>query len=1275
MTDLLKIGKKVFTVSVVVMTILWSVGVSALVPLVAVAADCPELEAGDLFKVPDNSAVYYVNADMERMYFFNSEVYHTWYEDFSGVVTIDNTCVAAYPSGGGVSYLPGSLLVKTVISPNVYAVLPNSDVKKISSEAAAKALYGNNWAKMVRDLPDIYFDTYDEVSGEVDGTKPHEGMLVKKGTVTYKVEGGALHEVDGSLPAFVAKYVQMPAASVVDALEVSDTTVTAASVTEDAGQVEASETTGDTGTTGGGTTVAGSLTVSLAADTPASGYAMAGASRVPFTKVVFKAGDADVTIDSFKVKRTNSPATDGDFSTLNVLTPEGNFLNDSGKTLNSDHEVTFTENITIPAGTSKTYTLVGNMDAADGSSTSFVAGNVPKLSLTSVTLVGAGTVSGLPVEGNALTTNESLTLSSATFAEGSAVGSVTKQVGATNVLVASVKLTNGTTGSDAKKIQMEKLTLYNSGTVADADIASFKLKYNNVTLASASMVGKYVNFDLSACGDDCILDKGYDRTYDVYADLTAGSGRTINLDLQYATHAAVKDVTNGVYITPTDSATAMTNTITVSQGKLNVTKVNNVPAGNVPKNATGVELASWNFNVVGEPIDVRTLVFRIATTGTVVPTGLDSLVLYDAAGKAVIGGVDGVGAASPGYATSTDTFTLQPGDNVLTLKGTIDTTPAAGDTISVSIDMRNTANFIARGVNSSLDITLGTGTPYATPNALVTANTKTVQTASLTVTTLSTPAAKTYAPGTTDVLFSKVMLDASASTEDIKISQFIATNVVTTAKSIDLQNIRLWVDKDGDSNNGSGTMVALSEVVAGSDSDAGDDEDYTWNLSGDDQFVVKAGKKLLVEIHANIAGGATAGTHQIDVNTANDVTGTGQTTKNQVTEVISGASANPLTVGTAGGQVEVALSSSNPSARIFAGGTTVTLAVFNFLATTTEDVELDYLYLTQVNTGTASSSYKDYDEIWFEDSAGNEIGGTRMSPTSTDGSVAGKPYIDFTENAFVVKTANSSGQNLFLKAKLAAIGSGYNGTSGHFVGYKVGASGDVVAKGDLSGNSSNAYISPTSAPTGNTHYVYKAYPVFSKEAVSTNKLTNGTRDLFKFKISAVNGDIGLAGFTFDISTTTATVAASSLYLYDVTESTEVQINDTGSGGGTNAYLGYVWNTTSTDWSTNYSSGEITVATGIPRTFLLRGNISGVTTGSSISVGLAGDSALLKDGATLLLSQFNAHAAVSSGASHQNDFIWSDKSATGHSNATLDWTNGFLVSGLSSTTSTLETVAY
>ncbi|MBI5222043.1 MAG: hypothetical protein HY980_00920 [Candidatus Magasanikbacteria bacterium] len=1262
--NLIKLGKKVFTLSVVVMTILWSVGVAALVPLVVVAADCPELEAGDLFKVPGDSAVYYVNADMKRMYFFNSEVYHTWYEDFSGVVEIAPTCTSAYPSGGGVSYLPGSFLVKTTISPDVYAVLPNKDLKKLADENAAKALYGTNWAKTVRDVPAIYYDTYTVASGSLDGTQPHDGMLVKKGTVTYQVVSGALHEVDGALPAFVAKYVLTPAEAVVDALEVSDTTVTAASVTEDAGQVEATaaeeeEAAEETAT------AAGNLTVSLATDTPAAAYAFASAARVPFTKVVFKAGDADVTIDSFKVKRAGSAAVDADFSAINVVTPEGNLLNDSGKTPNSDHEVTFTENITIPAGTSKTYTLVGDMAAA----ATMVAGNAPKLSLTAVTLVGTGTVTGLPVEGNAMTTNESLTLGTVTLAEGSTVGTVTKQVGATNVLVGSLKITNAGS-TDTKSVKIEKLVFYNSGTTADADITTYKFKYNSNTVATGVMVNKYVTFDLSACGDDCTLPKGYDRTYDVYADLTGGSGRTINLDVQYATHAMVKDVNNSLYLTATDSATAMTNTVTISQGKINITKVNNIPAGNISKNASNVELASLNFNVIGEPIDVRTTVFQITTTGTTLPTSVDSIVLYDKDGKAVIGSVDGVGSASPGHATSTDTFTLQPGDNILTVKATIDndSTVASGDTITIGIDMRGTTNFIAKGVNSSLDITLGT---YATPQSLVSANVRTIMTSALSVTELSSPAASNYAPGTSNVTFEKVMLDASNSSEDLKVSQFLAIDTPASgAKVIDLQNIKLWVDKDGNSYNGTGTLVALTETVAGSESTANTHEHLTWNLSGDDQILVKAGKKLVVEVRADIAGGATAGTHTFTTNLANDVTATGQTTKTTVSESVDTTpSGQAMTVGVSGGTVEVSLATDNPGAKLMAAGTSATVAAFKFLATTTEDVEVDYLTLTQVNTGTASSSYKDCDDLWFEDSTGAEIAGSRTSPTSTLGHV----YMDFADKAFVTKTSDS-GKTIYLKCKLAVIGTGYNGVTGHYVGYKVLNAAHVTAKGASTGSGSVEYLSSTYTPTGNTNYVYKSYPVFAKVAVASNKLSNGTIDLFKFTITAVNGNVDLYGFTFDISTTTATVAASSLYLYDVTNaSSEVQVNGTG-GSGTYTGGGAVWATVGSDWTTNFSASEIAVSVSQPKTFVLRGNISGSATGASVSTGLAGDSAHVGLG-TLSGSAEQVNSGL--GQSNKKDFIWSDESGatTTHSILSNDWTNGYLVSGLPSSTSTKETVAY
>lgn len=1250
MSDLKKFGKKLFTMSVVAMTIAWSVGLSALVPAGVAAAACTPLSAGDLFKISGNAAVYLVSPSMQRMYFPHKNVYATWFgSDFSKVKTIDTTCVDAYPNGGGLNFRSGSVLIKSVISPSVYAVGAGGVKMKITSPEVAAALYGSNWAKLIIDQADA-FDALYSVGSELTSAVPHDGMLVK-GTdgVVYSVAMGKLVKVEGTLPYNLLSDVRTVTDAVKNTLSVSTETVTPASIVANPSQK-----------TGGTTTppvvVSGNLTVSLAADTPASGYAMKNAARVAFTRVVFTAGAEAVTVDSFKVKRTGV-GTDADFATINVVDSEGNLLNDSGKTPNSDHEVTFTEDVVVPANSSKTYTLVGDMAAAPS------AGNVPKLALTAVTLVGTGTVSGLPVEGNAMTTNTSVTVASVTLAQGSTIGTVTKQVGTAGVNFMNLKVTNNTSGSDAKDVKVEKVVLYNTGTVADTDVSNFKLKYAGTVVATGVMKNKYLTFDLSACTADCTLAKGYDKTYEVYGDLTGGSGRTVEMYVYAATHVLAKDVTNNVYITPTNNAanTNINDIINVSQGKLNVTKTDTVPTGNVPGNATGIALVSFNYKVTGEPIDVRKTVFKITTTGTVTPAGLDSLVLYDSTGKALIGGVDGVGAAvGVGYATSSDTFTLQPGDNMLTVKATIDSTAVANDTIKIDLDMSNTSNFIARGVNSALDITIAV---YGTPQALVQGPTKTVNTSALTVTTLTTPAAATFAPGVTNVTFVKVMLDASASSEDIKVTQFKAEDLTSaTAKTIDIQNLRLFVDKDGDSYNGTGTPVAVGESLGGADSDAGDNETFTWSLSGEDQFIVKAGKKLVVEIKGDVVAGATAGSHTFSTNGTDFVTATGQTTKNQVTETIASISGSAMTVGTAGGQLEVSLSSDNPNARLMAAGTTVSLAAFKFLATTTEDVEMDYMYLTQVVTDTASSSYMDYDEIWFEDVAGTEIAGTRMSPTST------KPLVNFTDNAFVVKTTDG-GKVLFLKGKLAAIGSGSNGVAAHQLGYKITALADVVAKGDLSGTGSLEWLSATT-PTGNTHYVYKAYPVFAKKSLATadTKLVNGTRNLFTYQISAVNGDISLYGFTFDVATTTASLTASTLYLYDVTDANEVQVNITG-GTGTYFATGAVWQTVGTDWTTSYSGSKMVVSVAKPRTYMVRGNVAGATTGAAVTVGMAGDSAGLTGVATNMLTAANVDSQSN------DDFIWSDQSNDAHSSTSADWTNGFLVSGLSSTTSTLETVAY
>src|SRR3989338_8694354 len=540
MNDLKKFGKKLFTMSVVSMTIAWSVGLSALVPAGVVAATCPELEAGDLFKVKGNAAVYLLNSNMERMYFPNSEVYNTWYKDFSGITTIEPACVDAYPSGGGVNFRPGARLVKSAVSPSVFAVGPDNMKHKIADEKVAAALYGSAWSKLVRVIPDVFDSNY-KVGAELKEAKLHDGQLVMKSgdTTVYYVWMGMLKKVDGTLPSQTSGDVRTVSVETLASVSMDTATVTGATVTTNPAQK-------GTATSPTTPTSAGKLKVSIAANTPSGTYAVKSAARVPFTNVVFENTSGDtVTIDSFKVVRGGAPAVNADFTTVNV---------------------------------------VGDM-AGSG----LTGGNVPTLGLYSVDT--KATVEGvLPMYGNAVVTNANVTLGTVTLAEGSTIGTVTKQVGTKDVNLASLKITVAT-----EDFQIGRVVFYNSGTAADGDIEKFVLKYNGNIVAQGAMKNKYLTFDLSACTADCKLEKGNDKTFNVYADLIAGSARTSNLDIQRTVHVLAKDLKNNYYVTPTNNASAMTNTVTVSQGKLDVSKTNNVPTGNVPRNATNQSLGTWNF--------------------------------------------------------------------------------------------------------------------------------------------------------------------------------------------------------------------------------------------------------------------------------------------------------------------------------------------------------------------------------------------------------------------------------------------------------------------------------------------------------------------------------------------------------------------------------------------------------------------------------------------------------------------------------------------------------
>lgn len=1183
--------------------------------------------AGTLLAKANTSgaAVYLVASNGSKYVFPDTKTYFTWYENFDSVVKVSVTELDMYPNGGSVPVRPGSKLVKTPDTAMISAVEPNGVTRHIPTAAVASALYGANWASRVIDLIPGFYTQPTYTAGSAVSTTFPTGTLVKDGSTYYYIDNGTKRAFS-SMDAFEANNFNLN--YVVNASLASYTAGTSITGAETALK-------GFMAVEGGNNQNSGSVTVSLANDTPAAGIAYKNATHVPFTKVKLTAGNQAATVDSLVIGRSGVPASDATFTGVNVM-KDGALVGSSYKSLNSDHEATFTEDIVIPANTSVYITLVGKM--ADFAAT--YQGEMPKLSLESVNLLGGGSVSGsLPVTGNSMMTNASITIGTLTVSESPDLGTLDEEVGTADVEFLNVKLANDSSSAD---LRVDSIRFNNVGSAGDSDVDNLELVVDGNVIATAEMVSNYVTFSNLAT----TITDGKNETFQLRGDIIGGSGRNLDFDVKRADDIMAYDTLNGTYVTPS-AAIDGGRTVSISRGTLNVSKTNTVQATNIAEDTRDLELGSWNFKVAGEPITISTIKFDVDVTGTVSSSDFTNLKLVKADGTSLTGSTDasdGSTSVKDGSVTFSDSFTLPIGDNDIKMIGNLSADAANNDTVQFAVDFTSaaTTNLDATGDVTGDAITINA---YAFPNAEVDANLLTVKDLAMSATSLSNPAAQTIAAGKTDHLYSTIRFDATDSSEDVKVTNFeFQIDVNATAKTNELQNITFVV--------GSQT---LSVTKNGTKSAANTDEEISVSLSGTDQFVVAKGTAVNMLVYADLSAGATqGGTHRIDISSTNTnvISAQGSTSGNTVDVAEGTARANSMTVGAAGGQVEVSLDANNPNSALIASGAEVELAKFKFYATSTEDVEIDYLYLTQVVTDTASSSYLDYDYIWFENEAGTEIAGTRMSPTST------KPKIDFGNDAFVVGSTDTDGAVLSLKAQLATIGTGYNGTAAHYVGYKIDTAADVVAKGDLTGSASYEYLSGTVA--GNTHYMYKGYPVFARTNL-TNNLTNGTNDLFKFTVSAVNNDIALYGFTFDVATTGVDVT--NFYVYDVT-GTEKQINDT---AGTPTVTGFVWQTVGSDWTTNYASREITVAKNSTRTFLVRANVTGASSGDSVSVKMAGDLTHLA-GATLMATAANVDADL------HDDFIWTDKSLGSHAYTTADWTNGYLVEGLPGTSSTAQVIS-
>ncbi|MBI4099186.1 hypothetical protein HY442_01495 [Candidatus Parcubacteria bacterium] len=1016
---------------------------------------------------------------------------------------------------------------------------------------------------------------------------------------------------------------------------------------------------------------AGTLSVSLASDTPAATTIPQNAARVGFTKLRLDASGGDAVIDSITVKRTGASAN-ANFSEIILLDNSDNDTQiGSAKTLSSQDDTVFNDDITVKAGT-KYLTVAANM------ASTLNAAEVARLEVTAVAMK-SGTLSvTLPVAGNAMTMNATLTIGVATVAVGGLDPSATTQrVGKTDYLFSSFKVTAGS----AEDIEVSQITWFENGTAGDDDVTDLELVQDGSTvLATVSKpTAKYVIYNVSP---KIKIPKGESREFSIRGDIKSGSSRTVDFVIEKSTHLVVKGLKYGYFITPTypnsaDPRFNPSDTTTIGTGTLTFSK-DPITSLNVASGGNGQVLGKFKTTVEGESINVTRLVIYASSSKAL--SNLTNLTIFDSAGAAVLGPIDPTVRASgsfDGRATSTDTVVFPTGTAVYTIKGNLSTTYANNDTIQVGV-AAPAATVTAKG-----SVTNNTLTPNPTTD--VTTDTVTVKAANLKVTTNATPAAQTIIVGTNAFTFAEWTFDASDAGEDVRVTAIKPKNTVGTADTQDdVVNQQLFTVSGS-------TETALQPIVQPTEGTA----TTTFTLSS--PLVITKGTTITIRLKGDMSANAgTSQTYSFGISGQTGVVGIGNVTASSVTPTVTDSTGQAMTTASTG-SLTVATDAANPttSALAVSGQTGFTLGEIRFTATN-EDIDITELHVTTTtqNTGVTRNQVA---KFYLYD------GTTKLAevtPTSTEAST---PVTFILTQGTLRILKGSTGKQVTLKADWNQIGTNLAGVAGR--GISTSIDDDAYAGVGVQSATKIAKGSKSGTYTGQAFILYKGVPTVSlPNPVSTGVTSGGTVPLFRFTVTAgPTSDIGLYNFNFSITTTSATITA--FQLFENPGASEVPLWNNAnrepqriyvaSSGGRGGVYGFSSASGSAASSSLFDTGTDGVtqggefrslSAGVSRVFELRGTYGGSheldptsRPNSQVVVELLGDNAF--PSSTYPLNASVAVAGPTAGIANPDDnrdadFIWSDLNVGNNSTSatqTREWTNGFRVPGLNINTSTAQTL--
>lgn len=1253
--------KKIFSGIVSATTIAWSVGAGALaLPSIASAAT-----AGDLIKA-SGPAVYYYHTDGKRYVFPNEKTYFSWFKDFSSVKTISDSELASIFVGGNVTLRPGTYLAKVTTDPKVYAVSHDGTFHWIESEAIAKALYGDNWAQRVIDVPDAFFINY-TVGTSVSTAVHPDGTVVSKDGSKWVIDAGKARMISDD---------SVFASNGYNAAFTIPTTIAYAA----GSNVTAREGRLADVIFGAGTPVSGSVTVALASDTPAGMVVPKNASSVMLAKYNFTAGSEAATINDLRLRRVGVGATT-DLSNVYLYDANGTRLT-TGRTINSQtNEVEFNGlNISIAAGQTKSLVITG-----DFSSPTVVGGQHSFQVIDASAVMTGGVVSGsFPVAGNVFTVG---TISAGRLDVDAGTTPTNPTLGATEAEISNFKLTANT-----NDIEVRRITLLQAGSVSNSDLTNFKLYTGGTMVAStASMSGDKIVLNFTA---PYIITNGTTKTFSLKANVAGRTNRTVRTYVEYTTdiYAVDKLYNSGASVCIINTVTGCTTgsagfdgssapnyiEVTTQGGSLSIA-YNGPATQNIAKGSQDVTLFKFSIANSESDVEIRNMDFSIETpAGSVQEGGVEFF--RDIKIKDLDTGLTWMGPVSYPAGVSN-------GDGSVDISLTDSRIIPAGKTMNLAItaDLANSTdgNFIdnqfrvilgdgSNAIFGGADVRVQETSEFLSvskiiPNSSITGNYMTVKESSLSVALAASPSASIAVKKQQMIPSAGFVLSAGAQSDvtvrALKLSgrgdttgAYVAANLASVVTACNLY--------DG------ATMVGTTQSI---DTTTGEIQ-----ISNMDVKIAQGTSKTLVVKCTADSTIAQGGGDNFAIGIANAVdivaedSDANTITPTLTAGVTGNAGAAPSLSQNVkdGGVVTISADNLRTSTILVADGTTWQNIAQYKASAQYEEVTIDRVRV--VGTGDSASFasiaiaqngvVKGEDVLSAGTNQSKDIVLSTPIIVPKDGSTT---FQIWTKVAPVEGYAsNGAGSGVARSGATIQAGLEYNVQTGEWDANYANKL-NVRLIGSASGD--RLYSAAAANIDGNEFVVRKTKPTATRQALSSTTLANTTQDLYKLQVSAdAAGSVAVKEMTFDVAISDVGGAPLTLTNFRLRKgSSDVALADMVIENGAGADLEAGALAATGKVVVTFVNEETISGSGV--VYTLYATVSGADAGESVSVTPTRDGTLVTQSG--VITDLGAGGVAVDGT--DGYFVWSDNSEVPHSSvlggpSSVDWTNDVFVEDLTQT---------